>query len=235
MKKSNMYANAETWSVFKGCAFACTYCVPSFQRQAKRQMHVCSRCYAYEPHEHPERLTVAAVPGGADIVFVAGNGDIAFADATLVPRICEVIKIRNRKHPNVVYYLQSKRPECFAPHLAVLPPNVMLVTTLETNRDDGYSLISTAPPPSVRHRQFAALDYPRKVVTIEPVMAFDLSAFVAMIETISPEYVWLGINSRSKQVAIPQPSSTQFQNLAVALGRAGIEVRLKLTPGSTSL
>ena len=34
---SNMYAEAKTWNPFKGCAFDCVYCVPSFQRQAKRQ------------------------------------------------------------------------------------------------------------------------------------------------------------------------------------------------------
>jgi hypothetical protein len=41
--KSNMYADAKTWNPFKGCRFDCTYCVPSFQRQAKRQMHLCSK------------------------------------------------------------------------------------------------------------------------------------------------------------------------------------------------
>ncbi len=48
-KPSNMYAGAKTWNPFKGCQFDCTYCVPSFQRQAKRQLHNCQKCYGYTP------------------------------------------------------------------------------------------------------------------------------------------------------------------------------------------
>ena len=77
---SNMYAAAKTWSPFKGCKFDCTYCMPSFQLQAKRQKHLCSSCYNYVPHCHPERL--AKIPS-AEIVFVAGNGDIAFCPPDL--------------------------------------------------------------------------------------------------------------------------------------------------------
>ena len=51
--RSNMYAEAKTWNPFKGCEFDCSYCVPSFQLQAKRQMHRCDACYRYIPHCHP--------------------------------------------------------------------------------------------------------------------------------------------------------------------------------------
>ena len=44
-KKSNMYADAKTWNPFKGCHFDCTYCVPSFQLQAKRRKNECIKCY----------------------------------------------------------------------------------------------------------------------------------------------------------------------------------------------
>ena len=74
-EKSNMYANTKTWSPFKGCRFDCIYCEPSFKKQAKRQMRLCSDCYNYVPHCHEERLR--KIPS-ADIVFVCGNADIAF-------------------------------------------------------------------------------------------------------------------------------------------------------------
>jgi protein gp37 len=48
----NMYAEAKTWNPFKGCEFGCTYCVPSFQRQSKRQKALCLDCYNYTPHCH---------------------------------------------------------------------------------------------------------------------------------------------------------------------------------------
>ena len=55
-KTKNMYADAKTWNPFKGCAFACAYCTPSFQRQSKRQKHICRDCYTYTPHCHADRL-----------------------------------------------------------------------------------------------------------------------------------------------------------------------------------
>ena len=84
------------------------------------------------------------------------------------------------------YYLQSKRPDCFAQFLDNLPENVIIVTTLETNRDEGYGRVSRAPRPSARYRQFKALEYPRKVITVEPMMDFDLEVFSQWLMTIRP-------------------------------------------------
>jgi len=160
-KHTNMYEEAKTWSPFKGCKFDCTYCIPSFQAQAKRQKHLCSECYRYEPHEHPERL--AKIPN-AKIVFVCGNADISFCKPEYVRKIIEAIRSRNVKKPGTVYYFQTKNPGYLAQFVDEFPENVILVTTLETNRDEGYGDVSKAPPPSVRYAQFKALAYPRKVV-----------------------------------------------------------------------
>lgn len=73
---TRMYAAVKTWNPFRGCEFDCSYCGPSFQRQAKRQKQNCMQCYEDAPHEHPDRLM--KIPG-ADIVFVCGNADISFA------------------------------------------------------------------------------------------------------------------------------------------------------------
>ena len=124
-------------------------------------------------------------------------------------------------------YFQSKKPSCFAPFLADFPENVILLTTLETNRDEGYRAFSKAPLPSERYRQFKSLDYPRKVVTVEPVMDFDLRVFGQWIRSLRPEYVWLGFNSKPGSVAIPEPSPEKVQKLVEILTRAGIEIRGK--------
>jgi protein gp37 len=216
-----------TWSPFKGCRFDCTYCVPSFQRQAKRQKHRCDLCYSYEPHEHEERLRVGAIPSSAKIVFVAANGDLAFAEPAFIERIIDVIREKNERRPELTYFLQSKRPACFARHCRQLPSNVVLLTTLETNRDVGYRRISKAPLPSVRHRQFLALDHSRKVITIEPLLDFDLKPFVSMMADASPEYVWLGLNSRPRELNLPEPSSRKIQTLVSRLKSNGIPIRFK--------
>lgn len=221
---TNMYKDTRTWSPFKGCAFDCTYCRPTFQAQAKRQKHVCARCYDYTPHEHPERL--GSIPA-APIVFVAGNGDLAFCSHDFMQQIITSVLRHSEKHQDVTYYLQSKRPEVFAQYLNRLPPSVVLVTTLETNRDAGYAAISKAPPPSERYRQFAALDWPRKVVTIEPVLDFDCDVFRRTIVSLKPEYVWLGYNSRPRAVQLPEPTLDKVLQLEAELKACGVPVKRK--------
>ncbi|MEE4259670.1 MAG: hypothetical protein V2I62_07925 [Bacteroidales bacterium] len=71
------------------------------------------------------------------------------------------------------------------------------------------------------------MNYPRKVVTIEPVMDFDLDVFTNWITNIAPEYVWLGFNSKPDQVQLPEPSDWKLIALTQALKEAGIQVNGK--------
>jgi hypothetical protein len=227
-EKSNMYQGAQTWNPFKGCRFDCTYCEPTFKRQAKRQEHICQKCHRYEPHCHPDRLK--KIPSSR-IVFVCGNADISFCPPEFTRQIIDRIRKHNERCSNKTFYFQSKQPAYFEPFLSQFPPNVILLTTLETNRDAGYRKVSQAPPPTERYRQFKNLNYPRKVVTIEPVMDFDDEIFPQWIVDLRPEYVWLGLNSKSKQVALPEPSPEKLQKLVEVVSRAGIPIRGKTLRG----
>lgn len=220
---SHMYADAKTWNPFKGCGFDCTYCVPTFKAQAKRQIKRCRTCADYIPHNHPDRLS--KIPD-SKIVFICGNGDISYCDPAFVRQIIEAITSRKRKEKQD-FYLQSKKPEFLKPYLKSLPDNVIVVTTLETNRDEGYALVSKAPPPTERFKHFIALDHPRKVLTIEPVMDFDVDVFTNWVLRIKPEYIWLGYNSHEKSVKLPDPSPEKLQDFVARLIKAGIEVRGK--------
>ena len=219
---SKMYAGTKTWNPFKGCSFDCVYCGPSFKRQAKRQKHHCTQCYNYTPHYHPERLS--RIPS-APIIFVCGNGDIRFCKPAFLKQIIEAIRNHKGKHKS--FYLQTKEPACLEPVLHLLPDNVILVTTLETNRDKGYADVSKAPVPSVRYQQFLKLDYPRKVITAEPILDFDLTEYSRWIANITPEYVWLGLNSHPETIKMPEPSPGKLYKLAEKLIKKGIEVRGK--------
>ena len=222
---SNMYDNAKTWNPFKGCLFDCSYCRPSFQAQAKRQKHNCQGCYEYTPHFHVERLS--KVPK-ADIVFACGNGDIAFA--TLQEQ--KLILAEIAKRPDQTFYLQTKRPGClyYLCSTGRVPQNVILVTTLETNIDEGYREHVTpfAPLPTERYEQFKALDHPRKVVTIEPIMEFHELTFGWQIKQLEPEYVWIGYNSKPKQVKLPEPCLRKTEQLIELLESLNIKVKRKL-------
>jgi hypothetical protein len=222
-RQERMYHDTKTWNPFKGCKFDCIYCEPTFQRQAKRQKQNCIACYHYRPHYHEERLS--RIPS-ANIVFVCGNGDISFCKPDFTRKIIHSIKAHNERAPHKQYYFQSKRPEYLNQFLADFPSNVILVTTLESNRD-GYENVSKAPRPSERYQQFKALGWPQKVVTVEPIMDFDLAEFHQMLVGLNPLYVWLGFNSRPKEVQLPEPSKEKVNELIARLASDGIEIREK--------
>jgi hypothetical protein len=71
------------------------------------------------------------------------------------------------------------------------------------------------------------LKYPRKVVTVEPVMDFDADVFPQWLVDLKPEYVWLGLNSKSESVQLPEPSLEKLRTLVKVLVGAGIEIREK--------
>jgi len=187
----------------------------------------CEKCYTYEPHNHPNRTTIPSAP----IVFVYGTGDITFYEPTPVRTTFEIID-QHKPRMDKTYYFQSKNPHCFNRYMDWFKrrtDKVILLTTLETNRDKDYHRISKAPLPSIRFMDFYELDYPRKVVTIEPVLDFDLEEFSDRIfqlhEQGSLEYVWFGFDS--KNCGLPEPSIEKAQKFVDILQDNGIEVRLK--------
>lgn len=231
---SGMYPDAKTWNAFLGCKFDCVYCEKSFKRVLKRvgRNIGCDKCYSYIPHTHPERLK--KIPS-SPIVFVFGQGDVYFCPLYFIGKTFIAIDAHKPRNPKT-YYFQSKAPSIFNRYLSWFQENsdkAILLTTLETNRDEGYREISNAPFPSIRFYDFYELDYSRKVLTIEPVLDFDLDEFVAMVvelhEQGSLEYVWFGFDS--KNCGLPEPSSGKAQRFVDILQDHGIEVRGKLLRG----
>jgi hypothetical protein len=72
------------------------------------------------------------------------------------------------------FLIQSKNPRIFNDYR--FPRNVLLGTTIETNRDNLYEEISKAPLPSQRYKAMLKLEHPRKIVTIKPILDFDVRA-----------------------------------------------------------
>jgi hypothetical protein len=242
-----MYPETSTWNPFVGCFYDCVYCEPSFKRQLKRvganplirlgalspngeigEKGGCPFCSDYIPHYHPERLDKSNIPS-SKTVFVYGTGDISFCDPSYVRKTFDVIN--ELKDSEKQYYFQSKNPKSLARFLEEYPINSILLTTIETNRDEGYEKISKAPRPSVRFNDFFELDFPRKVLTIEPILDFDLSILVEWIRQLSNQgtllYVWVGFNSKKGQVKLPEPSPKKVHLLIKELRKIGVRVRGK--------
>jgi hypothetical protein len=187
----------------------------------------CPLCETYTPHEHPERLTQEGrkprIRTKKLIIWFCDQGDVAFCRPEYFRRIIAEARL----YPDKTIYFQSKSPSYFEQFVGEFPSNVILLTTLETNKDEGYELISKAPKPSVRYKDFLALNYPRKVVTAEPVMDFDLDIFVDWMNSIKPEYVWLGLNSRPRQVHLLEPSHEKLLLFLDKLEQRGIKTVVK--------
>lgn len=220
-----MYSGTSTWNPFKGCNFDCTYCEFTFKKINKR-IRSCKKCQDYEPHMHEDRLKMNKFPK-AKIIFVCGNSDLRFALYYQWQAIIEAVCNHSYDNPEVTYYFQSKDPKVFRTFLSDFPSSVVLGTTLETNRDEGYRSVSKAPLPMGRWWDFRELDYPRKYLTIEPIMDFDMDKFYPMIMSIQPEKVYVGYNSTPKEVQLPEPSLEKTKRLIQLIREQEIEVEEK--------
>jgi DNA repair photolyase len=231
---SNMYPKTKTWNPFVGCLFDCQYCEKSFKRQLKRVSRNidCPLCYTYKPHYHDNRLR--KIPSAPN-VFVAGTGDIYFCDDVFVHRIFHAIE-QHKPRMKKTYFFQTKNPVWFNRYLDWFKKHqdeVVLITTLESNRT--FYGISKAPNQIRRFQDFYDLDYPRKVVTIEPVLDFDIDEFhhwmIMLNNQGNLEYVWFGFDSKKSGMDHIEPSLEKSQEFINRLKLSDIEVRGKSVRG----
>ena len=89
-----------------------------------------------------------------------------------------------------------------------------------------YSRVSKAPKPTKRFKDFLEIEHSRKMITIEPVMDFDLDVMIKWVKQIKPYIVWLGYDSKSKG-GYPEPELDKFNRLHKEIKQAGIKVKLK--------
>lgn len=220
--KTNMYPlSVRQWNPRVGCKHHCSYCESSFQRQLKRwAKQKCKLCYEYEPHGHPERLDQKLPRTGyMQFIFTVANGDIAFCPTEFLGRINR----RIRSEPDKWFLIQSKDPETF--NRVRFPKNVILGTTIETNRDELYKGISEAPLPSKRFSDFLSVKHKPKMLTVEPAMDFDVDVVLSWVEKVNPCMVWLGYDS--KMSYLPEPELEKVKTLHWELAKRGFVIILK--------
>ena len=155
--------------------------------------------------------------GNGKTIFVGSATDM-FADAIQLEWIERVLE-HCSKHGDNTYLFQSKNPEAFGKFS--FPQSTILATTIETNRD--YSL-SFAPLVSRRVEAMRSIVCSRKMVSIEPLLDFDLSQFLGMIIDIRPSFVSIGADSQHHR--LPEPPRSKIIELVNQLKRV-IEVKIK--------
>lgn len=228
--KTRMYKeNVKSLNFWVGCEWDCLYCVPSFQRQMKRQRFRCEKCYLYTPHGHLERLLRSPPRTGEEgFIMFPSSSDWAFIPYHAKRKAMAYV----RKWSDRNFLLQSKAPMSLDMRwMYNLPRNAILATTIETNQSDLYQAmgISKAPLPSERYRQFRDLIFKgRKMLVIEPIIQFDLGIMVEWVRRIKPWRTYIGYNSHPKEVPLPEPSLGMTLELVRTLQADGWDVRTKL-------
>lgn len=195
--------------------------------------HKCSYCYVDNPRfGRPKNFCgeLRFIPESLNVKF--GSGKTIFIDhmndlwASEVDA-CFILAVMKhcREWNDNNYVFQTKNPARYESFLPMLPAHHVLGCTIETNREISKE-VSLAPHPQNRANAMWYIGGTHvKFVTIEPVMDFDVSAFLLMLEKINPDFVNIGADS--KDHGLPEPSPEKVRALIAGLGELEIEIREK--------
>jgi hypothetical protein len=190
----NMYEFiTHTWNTVKGeCPHGCIYCY--MKRWGKQKP------------AHFDSKELKTDLGHGNYIFVGSSCDL-FADAIPNKWIIETLgHCDNFKNK---YLFQSKSPGNMITWAPIMPSNSVICTTIETNR--WYNnIMGDTPTPCERASALMRTLMP-KYLTIEPIMDFDLIAFVDIIKRCEPTQVNIGADSGRNN--LPEPPAAKILNL----------------------
>jgi len=217
MSGNNMYPWVTKQRNFCGgeCPHRCVYC---YVNTLKKKFPAVRQRYSGPLGLIEKELEKSE--GKGRMIFVQDCSDL-FAKAMPCEWIERVLQ-HCRQYPGNTYLFQTKNPIRFFDFVRQFPEKSFLGTTIES--DINYPGISKAPSVTLRAEAMAGLNGFDKMVSIEPVMDFDLELFVDMIRKINPLFVSIGADS--KRHGLKEPSAEKLHGLINAL-REFTEVRIK--------
>jgi len=173
------------------CPHGCTYCyVP------KLPWSTVKKRYSGKPYLIEKEFKKSL--GKGKTIFIQDCGDLF---ANVIPSEWIIRVFEHCKKFDNTYLFQTKNPERFHEFIHEFPEKIILGTTIETNRN--YD-VSKAPRRKLR--MFDMKNLPegiRKMVSIEPIMRFDLDLFVRWMRMISPEFISIGADSKNNGLVEP--------------------------------
>ncbi len=197
-QKGDMYNFCtHTWNPIRGvCDFGCSYCyMRRFDLPALR----------LDVKSMKEDL-------GKDNFIFVGSGTDMWCPGVPDVWIREVMR-KCRKFPGNEYLFQTKDPKRMTNWIFGFPR--YLGTTIETNRKNDIS-----KAPDVESRAFGMNELKglgeRTMVTIEPIMDFDLTEMVDLVRLCQPS--WVNIGADSKGSGLPEPEPEKIEQLIDELG-----------------
>ncbi len=200
---------SETWNVVTGCRNACVYCYSRILADGRLKHLERYKDGFQEVKFRAGELQRKFNPGS--LVFVVDMGDLfgSWVPGEWIDAVIQHVW----QFPDTDFLFLTKNPWRY--HRFTFPPNAILGTTIETNRD--YNL-TRANPPAARYRALLRHKHPRKFVSIEPIMAFDLAVLHKMLSDIAPELVEVGADNYGFN--LPEPSGAMVRELIKELRRS---------------
>lgn len=201
-----------TWNPVKGeCPHKCGYCY--MKRFPVGELRFDEKCLKDDL-------------GKGRTIFVGSNCDMWAED---VPwRWIEKALVYCRdKYPGNTYLFQTKNPDrYFDPgrffRELEYPDDTILGVTIETNRENGHT---GGAGMAKRYEAMERLGkYYKCMISIEPIMDFDLDELVKWVRNIQPSFVSIGADSSRN--GLPEPPADKLLDLVSALERF-TEVRQK--------
>jgi DNA repair photolyase len=155
-------------------------------------------------------------------------GDM-FADFISDEWIKRVLE-HTRKFPEADFLFMTKNPKRYLELLPFIPSNAILGATIETTNDEIVQTdkISNAPRPSQRYESMKTLDWSRKIVSIEPIIDFDLNTFSRWIKEINPLIVFVGYDNYCHKLR--EPTLAQTNELISKLSATSLVIRKTIRP-----
>jgi len=214
-----------TWNPIAGqCPHNCKYCY------VKNAPLIWSEKYKGKQRIHKKALNTNELKNITDsLVFVCSANDFGAANKSIKKEVLEKIKQTQQqkidKEQRNSFLFQSKKPK----ELDIITnyldqENIIIGTTIETNRQTYLNKIQDAPAIKQRIKGLNELDT-KKTVTIEPILDFDLDILVKELETIN-NLEWITIGADSKNNDLKEPNKTKTHNLIEQLKKI-TNVKLK--------
>lgn len=192
-QKGNMYGFVtHTYNTIKGkCYHGCSYC---YMKRFKNQKPV-----RFDEKELKTDL------GNGNFIFVGSSCDM-FANDIPISWVCDTLMHCDKY--NNKYLFQTKNTKNMSDY--IFPKNTTLCTTIESNRNY-KKIMNNSPEIHNRIYWFDYLSYKNKMITIEPILDFDLNEFVDMIKYVNPFQVNIGADSGYNN--LPEPPKEKVLKL----------------------
>ncbi len=211
-QSGNMYGFVtHTWNPIRGkCEHDCSYCY-------------IKKMYNGKMFEKPCRLVKEELStdlGEDNNIFVGSSTDM-FGNWVEVGWIGSVLEYCKTFENH--YLFQSKNPAnmfCFSYDF---PKDLILATTIETNRDGVFSKAPKVEERSDGLKELGECGF-ETMVTIEPIMDFDLAEMLELIRKADPNIVTIGADSKNN--GLPEPDKNKLVELITCL-ELNVNVRLK--------